>query len=58
MNNLLSITEVIAQIHPNIMASFKEFNGALAESNYKPLVMYDVGVEVGRKIFLEQNINL
>ena len=54
MNNLLSITDVIAQKYPNIMASFKEFNGSLAESKYKPLVMYDMGVEAGRKIFLSK----
>lgn len=54
MNNLLSITEVIAQKHPNIMASFKEFSGSLAESQYKPLVMYEIGEEVGRKLFLSK----
>lgn len=54
MNNLLSITDVIAQKHPNIMASFKEFNAALAENAYKPLVMYDIGEEVGNKIFLSK----
>lgn len=51
MNKLLSITDVIAQKHPDIMGSFKEFTNSLANDELKPLLMYDMGEAVGRKIF-------
>ncbi len=54
MNKLLSITDVIAQKHPDIMGYLKEFSAGLEGKDYKPLIMYDMGVEVGRKIYLSK----
>jgi predicted hydrocarbon binding protein len=54
MNKLVSITEILAQKHPDIMAYLKEFSAALDGKDYKPLIMYDMGVEVGKKIFINK----
>jgi predicted hydrocarbon binding protein len=52
MNNLESISDVIAKKHPDIMSSVKEFSNSLPNDENKPLIMHDLGVETGKKIFL------
>jgi predicted hydrocarbon binding protein len=54
MNNLVSITDVIAQKHPDIMGYVKAFSNDLADNEFKPRIMYDIGESVGRKIFLSK----
>jgi predicted hydrocarbon binding protein len=51
MNTLLSITDVIARKHPDIMGCLKEFTNNLDDNEYKHLIVYDMGEAVGRKIF-------
>lgn len=54
MTTLLSITDTLAKKHPDIMGTLKEFTRNLEDNEYKRLIMYDMGEEVGRKIFLSK----
>jgi predicted hydrocarbon binding protein len=54
MNKLLSITDVIAQKHPDVMGYIKEFSNSLGDDALKPLVLYEMGETAGKKIFLSK----
>lgn len=54
MNKLISIADVISQKHPDIMRYIKEFSGNLEGKEYKSVIMYDMGIEVGKKIFFSK----
>ena len=58
MNTLLSITDVIARKHPDIMGCLKEFSRSLEDNEDKHLIMRDMGEVVGGKIFLSKYKNL
>lgn len=54
MNTLLSITDVIAKKHPDIMGCLKEFSRDLEDNEDRRLIMYDMGEAVGKKLFLNK----
>lgn len=54
MNDLLSIIDIIAQKHPDIMGSVKEFTNSLPNDDQKHLILYNVGEGVGRRVFLKK----
>jgi predicted hydrocarbon binding protein len=54
MTTLLSITDVIARKHPDIMGCLKDFSSQLKDNDSKRLIMYDIGEEAGRKLFLSK----
>ncbi len=54
MNDLLSVIEIIAQKHPDIMGSVKEFSNSLPDDDQRSLILYNVGEGVGRRVFMKK----
>ena len=52
MSDIVSISDVIALKHPDIMSSVKEFSNNLPNDDNKLSIMREVGVEAGKKIFI------